>query len=284
MRLRGIQLTSRRDLPMFLFLWRWKVVSTAALHVRFYQEASRARCFKRLRMLEKSGYVVASYIAEWPGFAWTLNKKGFDAIRGLLPDGVGAGFKSEAPYHDLLATAVQLGDCLVESPKNVAFFSEQQLRRRPREFWPDWIPKDFSRRPDGFTIVQRGDTSHVIAIEIERSAKQARDLEDIGHAYARSLAIHWVLWAMPAERRIRDMRKHLTELDNTRREIHNFVTLESIQEFGWQAAIVEGAQKGVSLREFFGLAQGGRSPGETPEKSPTLLFFDRRKSYGKTAG
>jgi len=63
------------------------------------------------------------------------------------------GFLSENLYHDHLVTSIHLGDSITETPKNLGFFSEQELRRIDPELYPEGIPNDEDHRSDGYWIL-----------------------------------------------------------------------------------------------------------------------------------
>jgi hypothetical protein len=152
MKKRRHRILSPNEIQILKFIWKWKVVSTSAVYYRFlplYKWAA-ATTYKRLLKLEKRNYISLKFI-ESPGyFLWSVTRLGLNSIIDELPPLREQGFESEAPRHDLLVLAAHYGNWLPTNTANdVAFFTEQELRRQDQETFLDWMPSVNSHRPDG---------------------------------------------------------------------------------------------------------------------------------------
>ena len=125
---------SQVDLRALLFLWKWKIATTAALHAKFYAPRSLKGAYLRLNVLENDGFVHSHFDVTGEKFLWSLTATGFLAIRSQLPPLKEEGFLSEAPGHDLLSMAAMCGDWLTVPQSGVHLISEQQIRRYQNPF------------------------------------------------------------------------------------------------------------------------------------------------------
>ncbi len=118
------------------FLWRWKVATTAGLWKRFYPSLTLAAVYYRLWRMERAGLLDCKTNSGLDYF-WMLSKKGFEAIKQELPPLAEAGYRSEHWGHDLITSAIHLGDGLFNSIAGLEYWTEQELRRLDPEFYPD---------------------------------------------------------------------------------------------------------------------------------------------------
>ena len=110
---------TERDLCLLKFLWRWKLLSTAALTEAFFKDRSPITAYVRLWHLKEANFIQLVSESGGKEFYWCLAPKGFGAIQNSLPDLAELGFKSKNIEHDALVTAVHLGDWLTISPKGI---------------------------------------------------------------------------------------------------------------------------------------------------------------------
>ncbi len=271
-----------RDIRLLQFLWRWKLVPTAALAgERFFPGKTIARGYNRLLDLRKLGLIECHADQRLLNYAWTLTKRGFLAIADDLPALREAGFKSENFSHDLLVLAFHLGDFLNGVPDGFKLFSEQELRRYAVTEYPTWIPKSDFHRPDGYVGFSSDDKMLSVAIEVELSRKVASAYENVGVFYAEHQNVHRVLWLVPSLVMAKRIQRKITESVSVRHNIHSFVLLSHFLESGWAAKISEGADAGISIAEFY-CHLPRRKPVEKPWKSTSLALLDTRKSYVKS--
>ena len=58
MNTRGLSLSEKTDIPVLLFLWKWKLLTTATITERFYSRYdSKVAGYSRLSKLEDTGLV-----------------------------------------------------------------------------------------------------------------------------------------------------------------------------------------------------------------------------------
>src|SRR3989338_6383928 len=128
--MKGHSRISERDTSILLFLWRWKLGTTAVLAAKYFPNKSYHACYKRLLKLRHLGIVQHMPITKWGhgGHVWTLTHKGFLLCREHLPGLKQKVYKSEHINHDFLVTAFHLGDWIERRPEECLQFTEQELR------------------------------------------------------------------------------------------------------------------------------------------------------------
>lgn len=156
-----------QDNSLLDFLWRWQLASTSVLSARFYPERSPRQAYERLRKLERGGLIQCYIVFNGRGYAWGITKRAFTDMVHHLPALQSEGFLSEDKEHDLLVSAIHLGDWLWEQPQGSEVFSEQQLRTYHPEVYPAWIPQSQSHRPDGYWYTGHTADGRTIALEVE---------------------------------------------------------------------------------------------------------------------
>jgi hypothetical protein len=269
-----VSLTFERDIPLLMFLWRWKVLTTAALAKCFFPEATQATAYKRLRNLERASYIQIRVDSSGRRALWTLTKKGFVVIRDQLPQLKEEGFLPEHSYHDLLVTAAHLGDWLCGVPPNVEVFTEQQLRRFHRDSYPAWVPKKELHRPDGYWRIKIGNEAHTIALEVELKQKFLPEYRNTSLFYSHFAHVHRVLWVVPSMSFSKTLLRQMGFKDKPNESFHNFVGLSDFQKNGWGAKIFLGNERDQTISSLL-----KTRPPEGPDISLGSLILDFRKSY-----
>jgi hypothetical protein len=279
---RKVCLTSERDIPILLFLWKWKLSTTAAIAARFFPETKIVSAYNRLNDLWHGGFVTFEHIKELNSQLWILTKKGFNQIQGLLlAELKDVGYLSENPYHDFIVSAVHLGEWLPKTPPGCEFFSEQELRRFDEDHYPDWVPQcKFSEsdksyhRPDGYWHVQVGEKKIAIALEVERSLQKPKRYKSIGNFYSSQTKIYSVLWVVTSLSQGRNisekMQKQLKEGDD---DFHNFVIINDFFKHGWNAKICVGRDTGQTISQVL-----YHAPVDGRKNSTGLPQLDTRKN------
>ncbi len=188
-----------REIKILIFLWKWKLVSNAALSSpRFFPHTGAARAYNRLQAMRKANLIEMRCDAKCQNFAWCLTAKGFRAIREFLPALHEEGFRSEHFEHDLLVSAVHLGEWLVAKPHHVKLFTEQELRRVAYADYPSWVPQSPLHRPDGYFGFLGDDAIIPVALEVELNRKSARAYTNVSLIYQDLATIFRVLWLVPS--------------------------------------------------------------------------------------
>lgn len=242
------------DRPVLFFLWEWKLASTQAISLKFYPNLKQRgnSVYRRLLRLEQLGYIRRK-ADEMESFRlWTLTKKGFGAIRPLLPPLKQEGFESEKIRHDRFVMAAHLGDHLANDEKSVARFTEQQLRRFELECYPEWIPTDASHRSDGYWNVPTATSRNVISLEVELSRKTNADYSLLGDFYDRNLTVGNVLWVVSQSSQATSIYKALKFQNTRHRSIHSFFLLDELRSHGWKSKCIYGEKVGETFSSFLG--------------------------------
>lgn len=272
-----VVLSELREIPLLLFLWKWKVSTTAALIKKFFPNCKEKTAYNRILALRHAGLIQVRSDCGGQKFICALDEKGFDHIRTKLPFIGEDGFKSEHMGHDLLVAAFQMGNWLLESPQGIEFFSEQQLRRTKEEYYPAWVPKSATHRPDGYTRLTLAGKSTTVAIEVELSHKSDAEYLRIAEHYDLFRTVARVLWLVP--RRATAHTLHAKMKAETRRQPfpHDFVVFEEFQNRGWDARIIVGPDEGKSLSDFYSEVCP-KSGGLLPDSCLAQALLDLRKS------
>jgi hypothetical protein len=274
---RKTTLSSNRDVPILRFLWRWKLSTAAAITKRFFPDCTPHTAYKRILALRKGGYINCYTDRSGDDHFLGLGKNGFKVVRGSLPEGTEAGFRSEHMYHDLLVSAVHLGDCLLKDNPTIRTFTEQELRRLDKEFYPHWVPQRGSHRADGYWRVENEHRRKTIALEVERKFKTKAKYIDAAHFYHFNKNVDRVLWVVNTKRMAASIKKAIARAEIDKEDMHCFVTIPHFLKKGWEAKIIDGVEEGESIRELLGNIGGTCS-----ELGPTLALLDTRKSPHKS--
>ncbi len=262
-----------RDIPILEFIWKWKVSTTAALAIKFFPNFKLKTAYNRLNSLRSAGYIKIFSDRSQNISVWTLNAKGFAAIRNRLPLLQEEGFLSEHVGHDLVCSAVHLGEWLLRTPENVEMFSEQQLRRVHTDYYPYWVPAKASRKPDGYWRITIGDSKATIALEVELTPKLKSEYGGIGEFYAGHPTIFRTLWITKTQGTAAMIADQIQNVLGSKPFIHNFVTLLDFQKHGWDAKIFIGPDQNKTIASFLRV-----DPGYRPGNYLALTLLDTRKS------
>ncbi len=227
---------TERDYEVFKNLWKWKMLSTSALHVMLFKNCSPDVCYNRLRKLERRGYITSIYLDTLKGFIWTLNTRGYKSCRPLLPDLVQNGYKSEHKEHDFWVTVVHQSGFLSKTPDNYRTISEQQLRRIDPDHLKEWIPSPDLHRPDGYWYYTNGvDKKSITSLEVEFSQKNRSAFSNTISFYEHCTQINNVVWVVKNTsfgKRIVSKVKDGIQSEN---QIHFVFKLDHIVDQGWNA-------------------------------------------------
>ncbi len=264
-----------RDFAIIKFLFRFKVATTSSIHKKFFPELVMHTSYIRLRTLEKSGYLQRATDNRGRHFVWSLARGGFQTLKELWPMLKEQGFSSENIIHDILVTAAHLGEFLSKTPDHVDLFTEQELRRYDKTFYPEWVPASYRHRPDGYWRVEKS----TIALEVELSAKEKSKYRNVADFYRDYPSVANVVWIVGSANLIRYIDKAIKEalIDNP--TVHSFMHLNDFLKDKWQAVFVAGPLKGHSISTILkhtAINQDQKfSPGlildtrKAPMKSPT---------------
>lgn len=233
-----------------------------------------------MQKLKSKGYVEAKPVSSGKYAVWNLTRKGFAAIRDELPLLKEEGFASEAPEHDLYVLAAQFGDWLPRGTvDDVAFFTEQELRRQKSETLFSWLPPTTAHRPDGYWYFPKTKPNSLVSLEVEVNRKAFTDYVGYGNFYNRYKVIESVLWIIQSEnlahKIVEAAHGNLAEF----RDIHNFVLFKDFLALGWKAPIFLGPASRSEMGEFLNkhrLNKAETTPKQNINGSLVLNVLDSR--------
>mgnify|MGYP001378760067 CR=1 FL=1 len=253
---------TQRDCSIMMYIWRWKVASTRSIHEAINRNSSPYSTYKTLDRLERNHMVECRLNLGERFHVWQLTEFGFHEIKQYLGPLKEDGFLSENQRHDRLVQAFQLGEWATHQFPKVVFFTEQDLRRRESECYPDWVPRVMDHRPDGYTRIIGVKRPWTLAMEVELSAKSMQKYEGILRFYRSTQLIDRVLW-LTENSTVRDMLIRAKScIHDDSNNYHVFVDLADYVKNGWDAFVVnERSETLFTLREKY---QGicGEIPGE----------------------
>ncbi len=261
------------DRNILLFLWQWKLVSSAALAARFFPGLSSSGVNMRLEHLRKQKLIHPYYMNTTEAkVLWTLTVRGFKETKVALPALGEDGFRSEHPLHDFYVSAVHLGEWLVATPPDCAVFSEQELRRYNPDHYPYWVPKTTLHRPDGYWKIQLPEGRVIAALEVELNPKTDSRYGVVAQFYKDQREISRVIWVVPTKAAASAIQSALKSSSPSNIGMHTFILLPDFLSRGWQAPIIFGFEAGEPLSCL--LVHSHR---ESFEKSFVFSMLDTRK-------
>lgn len=261
---------------VLLSLWRWKLLSTAALTELHFPALSSYTAYCNLRIMEQKNLV---HLIPVPGkkekysMLWALTIKGFREIQICLPDLKEAGYKSESVRHDRLVSAIHIGEWLKGIPPNCELFSEQELRRLHVDQYPTWVPKVDFHRPDGYWLTKIGEQSAVIALEVELTRKSGFAYRGTGQFYSNRKNVFRVIWVVPTMGLATHIQKEIKAVIPEGYLVHNFILLSDFTQHGWNAKFILGEEQGFPMASLLGL-----DGLKLPKYIWSALLLDTKKS------
>lgn len=240
---------NKRDIDILKGLWRWKLLSTAAIAELYFGKLAPSHAYRQLIRLRDRGLIEMIPI---PGdekarsFAWTLTPKGFRITKDYITKLAAEGFRSESIRHDSIVNAVHLGSWIFGIPAECALFSEQQLRRYNPDQYPKWIPQDGSHRSDGYWLTSIHGKQGTIALEVELNAKSAMDYRGIAQSYALNENLFRVVWVVPSIGMGTSILEAMQEMGKAVL-LHSFLLLKDFKVHGWNAKFFTGRDVTKSL-------------------------------------
>lgn len=260
-----------RDSELFYFLWRHKVCTTMGLKSKFFPNGSPLTAYQRLTMLKKGRFIKTVSDDKLINFGWSLDVRGFETLKELVPRLKEVGYLSENIKHDILVTAALNGEFLINQPSSIEIFTEQELRRYRNDYYPSWVPEDSSHRPDGLWHVTFSDSTQTTALEVELSSKRISDYEFIADYYRANSNVSRVLWIVSTPSLIKTIRKGIELARASTSCDHNFILLEQFLENGWHSLISEGQLK----NQMLSAAIGFKLPQDTHNCGTSVLLDTR---------
>lgn len=280
-----IKLNQNRDIPVLMYLWKWKVANTATIYHKFYSGLNPRYPYNRMLRLKTHGFVRIVTATDGSHPVWTLDQKGYQVVKPHLPLLLEDGYKSENIIHDLWCSAVHQGNFLIDQPLNVQIISEQQLRRFNLEELPAWVPTPELHRPDGYWKIKSGHQDCVIALELEKTRKSNARLQELNQFYEDFPSKYRVLWLVENKALANRVHKEMG-LSIDQKNIHNIVLLKDFLESGWFSKILLGPERGQTIQDFL-YEKADVKPLKSCCKCNSRIILDSRLCYqndSKTEG
>ncbi len=270
MKKRSFRITDQ-DQECFLMLWKWKLLTTAALKMAAYNQKSFFRAYRRLLELEKANYIQSLRSLDQKYSVWQLMENGFNVIEEKLGSRKHDGFGCENKNHDFWVTAIHLGEWLKDVPENCDLYSEQQLRKYDLTSYPDWVPSNYEHRPDGWWSIglDQPRENMLIALEVEFSKKSPGDYKLVGEFYSKIISPYQVIWVVKSKGDIDYIFKNLKAGSTTDAEEQSFVLLDHYIQHQWQSQIYFGKNKDKKVSDILCAS--------APQSSAGSLLLDIRK-------
>lgn len=271
-----MRMLGEQDIQCLFLLWKWKMLTTAAIAHFSFCGRSLNRSYRRLLVLERERLIQSVASKSGAAYLWMLNDKGYELIKGSLPILKMSGYKSENVEHDFWVTAVHLAPWYNGIPTDCSMMSEQELRRIDFENYPEWAPKTLSHRPDGWWKISKDGSTTIIALEVELSLKTQNAYAELAEFYRSKESLRGVLWFVKNQAAINYIQRHLIGGAINANEKHSFFILNHYFETQGHAQVISGKDCGKSLNEIF-----GTSSVISESQGTTLGLLDTRKKPTK---
>jgi hypothetical protein len=277
---------SNRDFQMLKYIWRWKISSTASIHGAVNPALSPYSTYKALVKLEIAQFIRADVHLVETFYVWQLTEKGFYAIKEFLGDLKEDGYLSENHYHDRLVQALHLGDWSRCNLPQVIHFTEQEMRRREMDGFPDWVPQTTEHRADGYTRFIGPARSWTFAYEVELSVKAVHKYEAILRFYRTSRSADRVIWLTSSQEVRSAILRAKSCIRDDSTNFHVFIDQEEFLSTGWDAKVInESSETLFTLRTKYGDMLGdsiGSLLGPAGDNVGITEHLDGRKVLGKS--
>lgn len=283
-----VQILTDRDVAVLDFLWRWKLATTSTLHEVIGRPNSPYSTFKALERMERQEFIECFWNVRRKFKTWQLTDKGFETIREDLGELKEEGFLSENHWHDCNVLAFQLGEWSTLRFPVVTHFTEQELRRRSRDYYPEWVPNTGEHRADGYTRIEGAKKAWVLAYEVELWAKSTAIYESLIRYYRMHRGLDLVYWLIGDPEVKKQILRAKTCVRDPEDNYHLFVDIGQYQAKGWDAPVTNSRSEtlftirentrgllGDHYRELLGTAWG---------KSGVHVHYDPNKIIGKPRG
>ncbi len=183
-----------------------------------------------------------------------LDVNGYRKIKDTVGEIARPGYAPESIVHDLLVSAVLLGDWFLGFPEGSSVFTEQELKRLHPSVYEDWVPTNLLRIPDGLWHVPKMGSTATIALEVELNQKSSENYQKIAQVYGMQ-EFYRVLWIANTEKLASKIATTIQKTTPNKPFNHNFVTLADFKKRGWQAPIILGPDKERTIAKLLGATQ-----------------------------
>jgi hypothetical protein len=219
---------------------------------------------------------------------WALTDHGFEVILMDRDDLIHYRYKPHAPAHDYLGSCLQLGD-LWQFPCDKMLFTEQMLASLAPSNFPKGFKEYDGHVPDGITVIRSQLKEATIGYEVDLNLKDVERYESTFRYYqiVKPTLIFWLVRNTWMADRIAAVGKHPHSFSqNGEHVLPNvcFVLVEEFKEKIWEAEVLNGKYKGMSIRKLHAnlLQSMGKETATFGQKKLAQIFFPKFKSPQKS--
>ena len=298
-------LSSNAELPLLHYLWKFRVATTSNLARLFYQDRTQRAAYERLHKLSKHQIIVPRSNTLGGKWVWILGPVGYEKLIHHLNPLRTPGYGTKSLDHDLLVSALQIGE-LLPTQKKISLVTEQQLRRYEfealaqgfekvpgaREYLPNeeklsWekdrrnsrYAHDLPERnhpfignhyPDGYWLVSGDSRDFTYALEVELNRQRTQDYLRLADFY-KNKGITGVIWLVATQVIANNIHKAMGCMGQDLAQKHHFILLRDFIKTGWRTPFLN--DHTLNLISFFQSKAGI----EIPYTKAQLSFLDVRK-------
>lgn len=277
-----MSLITPRDLNLFRELVRYGLLSTSQLSKRIFPEVQSSTVLRRLRLLEKGGWIYRVKALESGELVWLLSRKGEHELGYETP--------MIKPNRNNVAHDVQLTDLrmtLEGIGLGQNFIPEWTLRRRT--FDPNRNPNRERNVPDGlFTATHWKKKVYTVALELELNPKNITRYYRIFAKYMDQWSLNLV-WYFVKTHAFGDALCEKWKQTERRRgmpssSLFAYTLIDEFQTEGRLAHMNFEDGKAGELRNFFILPAENLPAQGSAQRVGTLNEEDADREYLKNAG
>lgn len=243
---------SNKDVRLLVFLWRFRLATFRTIHQLIYPSPNPRATHDRLKKLKNGGFIQMTLIPGTIHKVFCLEKKGFQYLESnVLPELRTKQFKPQSFYHDLLSSAVLLGNMTSSLQIPIRHLTEQEIKSVEIPLLTEHFPNGLSHHPDGIWIVSFDSERKAIALEVELTAKSSRMYEEYSSFYAGDNFFRHVLWVVRSIEHGNQILKASRLHGIPREGLHLFVLQKDFENMGWMSPIRNSHFKGYTMADVF---------------------------------
>ena len=216
-------------------LWRWKLLTTAALSAMFFRDLKPHPAYPRLHYLRKKKLIAPVTNPFGQRFLWALTRTGFESIKPDLPPLREEKFRSQNQERDHLVTAILLGDSVLSQSPAESWFTDQELRSYEPKLFPVWVPRSDKHRADGYWKIGNGALQKIFGLEVDPSCNLNADYQSISAYYRLQDGVDGVNWFCGSIAKAEIIHRLVRDADESSQAKHCFFTVADFYRAGWGA-------------------------------------------------
>ncbi len=240
-----------RDKQVLFFLWRHRISTFQTLKDIFFPSNGNRTAYDRLCKLRRGGHVHSMNLNGTNDLVWGLGKRGLEYLEDrALPELKIRSYKPQSKYHDLLVTAVLLGQWMRDVPRGAKIVSEQELRVTEVVEIPYAIRRKMDHFPDGLWIFTNTNGQHGIALEVETSRKTIDRYVEVSTFYGSHLFFDHVIWIVPSPTLAQTILDASRKYGMPREGQHLFIEQADFEKRLWNSQFLNMDLRHQSLAKF----------------------------------